>query len=80
MNNQTFIPLKMIFWVISRIDFMGHFDILLLKAPQDLLETALEAGPDDRFARPGTLPGAPVLADLFISPWLTLSAKASTRA
>ena len=38
---------------------MGHFDILLLKAPQDLLETALEAGAGDRSAGPGTLPGAP---------------------
>ena len=34
----------MIFWVISRIDFMGHFDILLFQTPQDLLETALGAG------------------------------------
>ena len=38
---------------------MGHFDILLLQTPQDLLETALEAGTDNRFAGPGTHPGAP---------------------
>ena len=40
----AFIPLKLIFWVISRTDFMGHFDILLFQTPQDLLETALGAG------------------------------------
>ena len=38
---------------------MGHFDILLPQTPQDLLETALEAGAGDRSAGPGTLPGAP---------------------
>ena len=38
---------------------MGHFDILLFQTPQDLLETALEAGADDRFVGPGSLPGAP---------------------
>ena len=38
---------------------MGHFDILLLQTPQDLLETALEAGSGDHFAGPGTLSGAP---------------------
>ena len=38
---------------------MGHFDILLLQTPQDLLKTALEAGAGDRFAGPGTFPGAP---------------------
>ena len=38
---------------------MGHFDILLLQTPQDLLETALEAGAGNCFAGPGTLPGAP---------------------
>ena len=38
---------------------MGHFDILLFQTPQDLLETAFEAGAGDRFAGPGTLPGAP---------------------
>ena len=37
---------------------MGHFDILLLQTTQDLFETALEAGAGDRFAGPGTLPGA----------------------
>ena len=37
---------------------MGHFDILLLQTPQDLFESALEAGAGDRFAGPGTLPGA----------------------
>ena len=37
---------------------MGHFDILLLQTPQDLFETALEAGAGDRFAGSGTLPGA----------------------
>ena len=49
----------MIFWVISRTDFMGHFDILLFQTPQDFLETALETGAGDCFAGPGTLPGAP---------------------
>ena len=38
---------------------MGHFDILLLQTPQDLLKTALEAGAGDCFAGPCTLPGAP---------------------
>ena len=38
---------------------MGHFDILLLQTPQDLLKTALEAGAGNRFVGPGTLPGAP---------------------
>ena len=38
---------------------MGHFDILLLQTLQDLLKTALEAGAGDRFAGPGTFPGAP---------------------
>ena len=38
---------------------MGHFDILLFQTPQDLLETVFEAGAGDRFAGPGTLPGAP---------------------
>ena len=49
----------MIFWVISRIDFMGHFDILLFQTPQVFLETALETGAGDCFAGPGTVPGAP---------------------
>ena len=38
---------------------MGHFDILLLQTPQDLLETALEAGAGDCSAGPGMLSGAP---------------------
>ena len=38
---------------------MGHFDILLFQTPQDLLETALEAGASLCFAGPGMLPGAP---------------------
>ena len=37
---------------------MGHFDILLFQTPQDLLETALEAGAGDRFSGPGMFPGA----------------------
>ena len=38
---------------------MGHFDILLLQTPPDLLETAIKAGAGDRFAGPGMLSGAP---------------------
>ena len=38
---------------------MGHFDILLFQTPQDLLETAFEAGVGDGIAGPFTLPGAP---------------------
>ena len=38
---------------------MGHFDISLLQTPPDLLKTDLVAGASDRFAGPGTLPGAP---------------------
>ena len=38
---------------------MGHFDILLLQTPQDLLQSALESGAGDRSAGPSTLPGAP---------------------
>ena len=50
---------KINLWVISRTDFMGHFDILLFQTPQDFLETALETGAGDCFAGPGMLPGAP---------------------
>ena len=38
---------------------MGHFDILLLQTPQDLLESYLEAGVHDCSAGPSMLPGAP---------------------
>ena len=38
---------------------MGHFYILLLQTPQDLLESYLEAGVHDCSAGPSMLPGAP---------------------
>ena len=50
---------NMIFSVISRLNFTGHFDILMLYPLQNFLLAALEACAGKCPAGPCTIPGAP---------------------